>query len=255
MTDEAKRLQAFRLDGKRAVVTGAGRGIGAAVARGLAGAGAMVAVNDVVAARAAAVAAEIDGAVASVGDASEPAAVARLFEEAVGAFGGVDVVVCNAGVTLAKTAAETAIDEWDLVLRTNLTGAFLCGQQALKVMAAQGGGGRIVFMGSVVAHQGALQGHVAYAASKGGVHALAKTLALTGAPMGVTVNVIAPGPIDTEMLRGAHAAPDLAAITATMPLGVGAVDDVAAATVFLASDGAAHITGATLDVNGGMVRR
>lgn len=248
-----------RIDGKRALVTGAGRGIGAAIAHSLAAAGATVVVNDIVAERADAVAAAIGrqygGAVAIQADTADPQQAAILFERAVAEIGGLDVLVCNAGITLPKTISETTLDEWELVLRTNLTGSFLCAQRAFEIMQRQGSGGRIVFIGSVTGQQGALQGHVAYGASKAGVHGLAKTLARTVAPLGITVNVIAPGPIETEMLRGAHSAAVLAKIANTMPLGLGSVDDVAAAAVFLASEAARHLTGTTLDLNGGMHMR
>jgi len=240
------------LQGRAAVVTGAGRGLGAAIAAALAGAGARVAVNDIRADAARAVAAGIPGALAVPGDAAEPAEVAALFTQAE-ALGPLDILVANAGVTLADTVWDTTLEGWERVLRANLTGPFLCAQEAMRRM--RGRGGRIVFMGSVVGHQGALRGHAAYAASKGGLHALARTLARTGAEHGILVNVLAPGIADTEMLRGAHPAHHLDAIAATVPLGLGHADDVAAAAVFLCSDAARHMTGATLDVNGGMLMR
>lgn len=242
----------YDLQDRAAVVTGAGRGLGAAVAAALAEAGARVAVNDIRADAARAVAARIPGALAVPGDAAEPAEVAALFTRAE-ALGPLDILVANAGVTLTDTVWDTTLDGWERVLRTNLTGPFLCAQEAMRRM--RGRGGRIVFMGSVVGHQGALRGHAAYAASKGGLHALARTLARTGAEHGILVNVLAPGIADTEMLRGAHPAGHLDAIAATVPLGLGHADDVAAAAVFLCSDAARHMTGATLDVNGGMLMR
>jgi 3-oxoacyl-[acyl-carrier protein] reductase len=116
-------------------------------------------------------------------------------------------------------------------------------------------GGRIILLGSVVGHQGALMGHVAYAATKGGVHAFAKSLARTLAPDRITVNVLAPGQTDTEMLRGAHPPDEIAELAARIPLGLAAVEDMAAAAVFLASDAARHLTGVVLDVNGGLLMR
>ena len=247
----------FRLDGQRALVTGAGRGIGAAVARALANDGASVVVSDIAAEPASDVAEQLPGArgVAIPADVGAPKDVSRLFEKVTEALGGLDVLVCCAGVTLPRTITDTSLDDWNAVLRTNLTGSFLCAQQAVDVMLDQETGGRIIFIGSIVGHRGALKGHVAYAASKSGVHGLAKTLARTTAPAGITVNVVAPGPIETDMLRGAHPPEELAEIAADIPLGLGAVEDVAATVVFLASKAGRHITGATIDVNGGQLMR
>lgn len=240
------------LAGRVAIVTGAGRGLGAAIAVALAEAGARVAVNDIRADAAADVAARIPGALAVPGDAANPADVASLFNAAA-ALGPPDILVANAGVTLTTTVWDTTLEAWDAVLRTNLTGPFLCAQEAMRRM--RGRGGSIVLMGSVVGHQGALRGHAAYAASKGGLHALARTLARSGAEHDIRVNVLAPGIADTDMLRSAHPAEHLQAIAATVPLGLGAPEEVAAAAVFLCGPAARHMTGATLDVNGGMLMR
>ena len=249
----------FRLDGRRALVTGAGGGIGAATARALAAAGADVAVNDIAASRAEPVAAAVrdegQDAYAVAVDIGDSAAVRQMFDAAIAQMGGLDVLVCCAGVTAPKTIFETPLELWDQVLRTNLTGSFLCAQAALEQMREQGAGGRIIFVGSVVGHQGALMGHAAYAASKAGVHGLAKTLARTAAPLGVTVNVVAPGVTDTPMLHGAHGEAELATIAATIPLGIASTEDTAAAIVYLAGPAGRHLTGATIDVNGGMLMR
>lgn len=245
-------MRTFDLHGRVAVVTGAGRGLGAAIARALAEAGARVAINDIRGDAAAEVAAGIPGALAVPGDAADPADVAALFAAA-DALGPLDVLVANAGVTLTDTVWDTTLEGWERVLRANLTGPFLCAQEAMRRM--RGRGGAIVLMGSVVGHQGALRGHAAYAASKGGLHALARTLARTGAEHGIRVNVLAPGIADTDMLRSAHPPNELAAIARTVPLGLGSAGEVAAACVFLCSDAARHMTGATLDVNGGMLMR
>ena len=242
----------FELQGRVAVVTGAGRGLGAAIAQALAAAGARVAVNDIRGEAAEATAAGIPGALAIPGDAADPAGVAALFAAAE-ALGPLDILVANAGITLPETVWDTTLAGWDAVLRANLTGPFLCAQEAMRRM--RGRGGRIVFMGSVVGHQGALRGHAAYAASKGGLHALARTLARSGAEHGILVNILAPGIADTAMLRSAHPANHLGAIASTVPLGLGTPEEVAAAAVFLVSDAARHMTGATLDVNGGMLMR
>jgi 3-oxoacyl-[acyl-carrier protein] reductase len=125
----------------------------------------------------------------------------------------------------------------------------------MQMMRRHKTGGRVIFIGSGVVHQGALTGYVAYAASKGAVHSMAKTLARTGAPFGITVNTVAPGMTDTELLRNAHTQAEIESIASTIPLGIGLPEDVAGAVGCLASDAARHLTGITLDVNGGQIIR
>jgi 3-oxoacyl-[acyl-carrier protein] reductase len=249
----------FDLTGQVALVTGAGRGIGAAIARSLARAGAHVAVNDLdpdaCHSIAVQIVAEGGSAISLPADVSIPSEVDSLFAAAVGWQTRVDIVVCNAGITNSADIFTITGDEWDAVLRTNLTGAFLCARQAMQCMRQQGHGGRLIFIGSGVAHQGALQGHVAYAAAKGAIHSMAKTLARTGAPMQITVNVIAPGLTDTELLRATHSDSEILSIAAGVPLGIGSANDIGGAAVYLASGAARHVTGITLDVNGGQIIR
>lgn len=249
----------FDLTGQVALVTGAGRGIGAAIARSLARAGAHVALNDLDAgtcrSTAAQIAEEGGSTIALPADISAPPQVDSLFAAALRWRSRLDIVVCNAGITNSADIFTITLEEWDAVLRINLTGAFLCARQAMLCMQHQGSGGRLIFIGSGVAHQGALQGHVAYAASKGAIHSLAKTLARTGAPFRITVNVIAPGLTDTELLRATHSASDILSVAAGVPLGIGAASDIGGATVYLASSAAQHVTGITLDVNGGQIIR
>jgi 3-oxoacyl-[acyl-carrier protein] reductase len=236
-----------------ALVTGASRGIGRAIARGLARQGALV----VAAARgdhAGATAAEIQAgggraeAIAlDVTDASQcEAAVAGV----VSRHGRIDILVSNAGVTRDQLLLRMKRDDWDAVLATNLTAAFALTQAALKPMLRQRSG-RIIAISSVVGQMGNA-GQANYAASKAGLIGFCKSIAREVASRSVTVNVVAPGFIDTDMTR------DLAGggktdWSAQIPLGrPGTADEVASAVCFLASDEASYITGHVLAVNGGM---
>ncbi len=254
-----KRALRPDLSGKVALVTGAGRGIGAAIARQLASAGAHVMVNDVMEKSARSVASGIQGqggkAIAYSADVSDPSAVREMFL-AISSWGRrLDILVCNAAVTNSKNIFAVSLREWEAVFRTNVTAPFLCAKYGMQRMRRQKTGGRIIFIGSGVVHQGALTGYVAYAASKGAIHSMAKTLARTGAPFGITVNTVAPGMTETELLRKAHTKSEIESIASTIPLGIGVPEDVAAAVAYLASDAARHLTGTTLDVNGGQIIR
>jgi 3-oxoacyl-[acyl-carrier protein] reductase len=243
----------FDLSGKVALVTGASRGIGRAIAVRLAGQGATV----VAAARGDHAADTASSIVASGGraervsvDVTDHAALAELPGSIVERHGRLDIVVSNAGITRDQLLMRMKRDDWDAVLATNLTAAFTLAQAAMRPMLKQRGG-RILAVSSVVGQMGNA-GQANYAASKAGLIGFAKALAREVASRGITVNVIAPGLIDTEMTRAIaeKAQTDWAA---QIPLGrLGSVDDVAAAACFLASDEAAYITGHVLAVNGGM---
>jgi 3-oxoacyl-[acyl-carrier protein] reductase len=252
-------MNEFDLTGKTALVTGAGRGIGAAIARSLASAGAEVLVNDLDGPAARRTAAEIlsrgGRAFAYRADASMPTSIRELFLAFRKWRPRLNILVCNAGITNSKDVFSVTEREWERVLRTNVTGPFLCAKHAMQMMRRQKTSGRIIFIGSGVVHQGALTGYVAYAASKGAIHSTAKTLARTGAPFGITVNCVAPGLTDTELLRANHSSAEIESIAATIPLGIGLPEDVGAAVTYLASDSARHVTGITLDVNGGQIIR
>ena len=216
-------------------------------------------VNDVLERNARFVAAEIQAqggkAIAHSADASNPPEVREMFL-AVSRWGHrLDILVCNAATTNSKDIFAVSLRDWEAVLRTNVTGPFLCAKYGMQIMRRKKTGGRIIFIGSGVVHQGALTGNVAYAASKGAIHSMAKTLARTGAPFGITVNTVAPGMTDTEMLRNAHTGTEIESIASTIPLGIGLPEDVGAAAGFLASAAARHLTGITLDVNGGQIIR
>jgi 3-oxoacyl-[acyl-carrier protein] reductase len=243
----------FALSGKVALVTGASRGIGRAIAERLAGQGALVvaaargsnAADTVAAITAAGGRAEIAGL-----DVTDDAAVAELPGTIVGRHGRLDIVVSNAGITRDQLLMRMKRDDWDAVMATNLTATFALAQAAMRPMLKQRGG-RIVAVSSVVGQMGNA-GQTNYAASKAGLIGFAKALAREVASRGITVNVIAPGFIDTDMTR-ALAEKTQGDWTAQIPLGrLGSADEVAAAACFLASDEAAYITGHVLAVNGGM---
>jgi NAD(P)-dependent dehydrogenase (short-subunit alcohol dehydrogenase family) len=247
------------LGGKVAIVTGSGRGIGAAIAVQLAAAGAHVMVNDRVEKNARIVVGQINEqggkAIAHSADLSKPAAIREMFL-AVRSWGRqLDIVVCNAAITNSKDIFDVRLPEWEAVFRANVTAAFLCAKYGMQQMRRQKTDGRIIFIGSGVVHQAALTGYVAYAASKGAIHSMAKTLARTAAPFGITVNTVAPGMTDTALLRSAHSNAEIESIASRIPLGIGLPEDVAAAVAYLASDAARHVTGITLDINGGQIIR
>src|SRR5580765_6783272 len=243
----------FSLVGKVALVTGASRGIGRASARRLGEQGAIV----VAAARgdhADETARELTAgghtAEAVQLDVTDQAAVEKLPGEIISRHGRLDIVVSNAGIARDQLVMRMKREDWDAVLATNLTATFALAQAAMRPMLKQRGG-RIIAVSSVVGQMGNA-GQTNYAASKAGLIGFAKALAREVSSRGITVNVVAPGMIDTDMTRAvtAGAKVDWAE---QIPLGrLGTVDDVAAAVCFLASDEASYITGHVLAVNGGM---
>ena len=243
----------FDLSNKVALVTGASRGIGRAIAQRLAEQGAIV----VAAARgdhANATAAEIvsagrHGEAVSL-DVTDAEAVQRLPGDIVDRHGRLDIIVSNAGVTRDQLLMRMKREDWEAVIATNLTATFTLAQAAMRPMLKQRGG-RIIAVSSVVGQMGNA-GQTNYAASKAGLIGFAKALAREVASRGITVNVVTPGMIDTDMTRAVteKAQVDWAQ---QIPLGrLGSVDDVAGAACYLASDEASYITGHVLAVNGGM---
>jgi glucose 1-dehydrogenase len=253
------------LQGQAALVTGASSGIGAASAVALAAAGAAVGVNYPPGNKAAAedIVSQIQQgggmAVAFAADVSNEADVRQMVSGAVGVFGRLDILVANAGVQRDARVTEMTLDEWRTVLDVNLTGQFLCAREAIKQFLKQApspvskAAGKIVCMSSVheVIPWG---GHVNYAASKGGVMLMMKTLAQELAQSKIRVNAIAPGAIKTDINRAAWFTPEKAAeLLKLIPYGrIGEPQDVAKAVLWLASDESDYVTGTTLFVDGGM---
>ena len=244
------------LDGKCALVTGASRGIGRAVALRLAAEGAKVALNfagNEVAANAVRQEIESAGGQAIVvkADVADEAAVQQMVQTVADAFGRVDILVNNAGITRDGLLARMKEEDWDAVLSTNLKGVFFATKAVAKLMMKQRAG-RIVNMASVVGITGNA-GQANYSAAKAGVIGFTKTIARELASRGITANAVAPGFIGTDMTA---ALPDKAkeAALAGIPLGrMGTPEDIAAAVLFLVSDQASYITGQVLNVDGGMV--
>ena len=242
----------MRLQGKVALVTGAGGGLGTAIAKRFAAEGACLLCTDRDADRAAATATAIDAAGGSaqsmradVTDAQDCAAQVR---ETVRRFGRIDIAVNNAGIALHKLALDTSLEDWQRVLDINLTGSFLTAQAAARCMVEQGGG-RIIQIGSISGQRGNMGG-VAYGASKAAVMHICKVLAVELSGRGVMVNAIAPGPIETGISR--HGPSRRQGYLDRIPThSYGTVEAVAGAALYLASDECAWVTGHVLNVDGG----
>ena len=254
MTDAGSgRASMMDLTGRVALVTGASRGIGRAVALRLAAAGASLvagARGDNAAAVAREVAAAGGAAVSVTLDVTDPDSVRGAVQAAADRFGRIDILVNNAGIVRDQLTMRMKPAEWDAVLATNLTGAFTCCQAVLRRMLKQRSG-RIVNVGSVVGQSGN-PGQANYAATKAGLEGFTKSLAREVASRGITVNVVAPGMIDTDMIAGLDGRAREAMAGRIPQERLGTPDDVAAAVCFLASDEASYITGQVLGVNGGM---
>ena len=252
------------LEQQVALVTGASSGIGAGAAKALAQAGAAVVLNyNAQAAPAEALAAQInaDGgrAIAIGADVSKEADVERLFAQALDAFGHLDILVANSGMQKDANLVDMSLDDWNAVIGVNLTGQFLCARAAVRIFNRQGlragvsrAAGKIIHMSSV--HQVIpWAGHVNYAASKGGVEMLMRTLAQEVSEQRIRINGIAPGAIRTAINRAATEGAAEKELLKLIPYGrVGDVEDVANAVVWLASDASDYVVGSTLFIDGGM---
>ena len=241
----------FDLNGRKALVTGATGGIGGAIARALHAQGATVALSGTRRAALDEVASSLGERVHVVeANLSDKDAVEALVPAAEAAMGGLDILVNNAGVTRDNLFLRMKDEEWDTVLAVNLTAAFRLSRAAVKGMMRRRSG-RIINIGSVVGSTGN-PGQGNYAASKAGLIGLTKALAAEVASRNITVNLVAPGFIESPMTEALNDK-QREAILGTVPMGrLGRGEDVAAAVAYLASDAAAYVTGHTLHVNGGM---
>lgn len=233
-------LRVSGLDGRVALVTGASGGIGRAIVETLHAQGASVVAADLAEPT-------VDHAFAIAMDVADEAAVDRGFTAVERELGPVQVLVLNAGVFVIEEFEALSLASWQRTIDINLTGAYLCARRALPGMR-EAGWGRVVAIGSSAGKTGGSKAMAAYAASKAGVMALAKSIASEYAKHGVTANALAPSLIDTPMLAG------IADLASKIPVGrLGLPQDVADVVTFLASDHAGYITGEVVDVNGGFL--
>ncbi len=243
------------LSDKMALVTGAGRGIGKAIAAALAGSGAVVAVNDIDAASAERTAGELGrGARAFPADVGDPGAAARLVEDVTARYGRLDILVNNAGIEPKAPILELSVADWQRTLDVNLSAAFYTSQAAGRIMRAAGGGA-IVNIASIAGHNIPLPNRSSYVASKAGLIGFTRECAREFAAYGIRVNAVCPGVIETEMTAESRSnAAQLEKWLADIPQGrLGQPPDVAGLVLFLCSDGAAYLTGQAINVDGGKV--
>ena len=248
----------MELAGKVAVVTGAATGIGRAIARRFVKGGAKVVIDYIgdsaPAEQLVALLQAIGGDAIAVGaDVSDPTHVAMLFDRTVAHFGRVDILINNAGIERKGPFVDVPQAEWNEVIAVNLTGPFLCSQQAARRMIAQGDGGRIINISSV--HEDlAMPTNSPYCAAKGGLRMLMRTMALELAPHGILVNNVAPGAVDTPINAALSASPQqMEKLARDVPLHrVGRPEEIAEVCAFLASEAASYCTAATFFVDGGM---
>jgi 3-oxoacyl-[acyl-carrier protein] reductase len=244
----------MNLNDKVAIVTGAGRGIGRAIALKLAGVGATVVVSDILDKEAGAVAQEIRAAggksLAILADVSSSADVARLMQDTLDAYNRIDILVNNAGIARDQILLRMSEEDWDRVLDVDLKSVFLCTKAALRYML-RARWGRVISLSSIAGQVGN-PGQANYAAAKAGIIGFTLTVAREVGSHGITVNAVAPGFIETDMTKKIKEEQRLE-IKKLIPADrFGTPDDVAEAVAFLASEEAGYITGQVLSVNGGM---
>ncbi len=248
----------MRFQGRVVIVTGAAKGIGLRIARAFAREGARVAVLDIDAPGIDALARELETRGAHVlalkCDVTVGPHVRSAVDQVARRWGRIDVLVNNAGgFPRIKRTEEIADDEWEAIVRFNLSSAFLCAKAVLPIMKRQRAG-RIVNLSSIVGRAGAVTVTSHYAAAKAGVLGFTRHLAREVGPDGITVNAVAPGTVATERFTSLRTPAEVARITESIPLRrVAEPEEIAECVLFLASDAAGYITGATLDVNGGLV--
>jgi 3-oxoacyl-[acyl-carrier protein] reductase len=243
------------LEGKVAIVTGAGRGIGRAIAQKLAEAKARIVVSDIDSKNAQKSAEALDKefgpSIACRVDVSDKRSVESLIERTVKTFGRVDILVNNAGIMSPTRILDISAEEWEEVIKVNLTGPFLCTKAVLPEMKKRRFG-RIVNISSSAGRSVSTLGGAHYTASKAGLLGLTRAVAKEVAPFGITVNAVCPGLIDTEMVRKTTSQKELEGFLASFPIErIGTPEEVGDLVVFLCSDKASYITGASLDINGG----
>jgi NAD(P)-dependent dehydrogenase (short-subunit alcohol dehydrogenase family) len=254
---------AFRLDGKRALIVGAAQGIGKGCASVFEGLGASLCLSDREAERVEQVRlglARPDDHFSHAVDVADEASVDDLLRAAVEVTGGIDIVVCTAGVLYPAAFLDQTTEEWDRTFAVNARGAFLIAQRSARHMVERGTGGRIILYSSILGTSVVRRNNVAYCASKAAVAQAVRAMALELGPYNITVNAISPGSTETEMLVSTQSAGDIESVIhgdasqwrLGIPLGrLAQPEDQALATAFLASDAARHITGQEIAVDGG----
>ena len=256
MIQDYKNL--FSLEGKHALVTGGAQGLGLTIAEAYCAAGAIVTVADIneeaVKAAAADLCAQGAKAYSVVCDVSKEDQVTKAIQDAAELMGGLDIVVANAGVSSRAPAEDMTLDQWNKVIDIDLKGVFLCDREAGRYMLAHNGGS-IINMSSIIGIVGNTTGNSNYAAAKGGVSSLTKVMAVEWAQRGIRVNALAPAQTATKLIEGLmQQNPDTRKyFEAHIPMGrLGKPSEIAAAALFLASEGASFVTGQTIAVDGGV---
>ncbi len=240
-----------RLNGRRAVVTGAAQGIGFTVAARLHQEGCKVALLDIDKAKVEESAARLDACLALACDVSSPAEIEKVIKAAAEGLGGIDIVVNNAGILPSQGINDVTEALWDRTMAINLKSVFFMTQQALPYLK-ESRNARVVNVSSLAGRMGGFETCLAYSASKGGINALTMGFARQLAPFGINVNAVCPGTTETPITR-AFSPEAMERLIGRIPLQrLGQTEDIAAAVAFLASDDASFITGVLLDVNGGM---